>query len=196
MLEILIQLIILFFVIIDPLASFTVFAVASASMNQKQRQKMAFYAVAVAAILSIVVLLLGENLLSLFSTTIDEFRVAGGIILAILGIKMALGLPLQNIEQLKNNSSMAIASIIGTPLLTGPATITAIIVATHDYGRMLAGTAVGIVLIFTALLFMSSKIITKKIGKDIIRIISTLLGLITVAWGVKFIAVGIQNIFL
>ncbi|MDD5253804.1 MAG: MarC family protein [Candidatus Nanoarchaeia archaeon] len=196
MIDIFIQLIILFVVIFDPLASLAVFFSATSSMKKKDRQKTATYAVLVAGLLSLMVIVLGETLLELFSTNIEEFRIAGGIILGILGIKMALGGSLSNNkEKLKGDSARAIAAIIGTPLLTGPAAITAILVAINDYGRFLTGMSVLIVLTFTVILFYQSERIHKFIGKTTIQTVSTILGLITIAWGVKFITIGIKAIF-
>ncbi len=189
----LLQLVILFFVIFDPLASLIVFIAASSGMSLKERRLTATLAVLVAATLSLLVLLLGQNLLSLFSTTIDEFRIAGGIILGILGVKMALGLPLTHLEDAKNNSGRAIASVIGTPLLTGPAAITAIIIAVNDYGRIRTGAAIAIVLGITALIFCYSHFVN-KLGKTTIQVMSTTLGLVTLAWGVKLVANGILAI--
>ena len=119
----LLQLILLFFVIFDPPASFAVFISASSHMRLASKRKMASLAVLVAAGLSFLVLFFGESLLYVFSTTIDEFRIAGGIILLMLGIRMSLGLPLLHMDSLNGNSGKAIASLIGTPLLTGPAGI-------------------------------------------------------------------------
>ncbi len=195
-LEALLQLIILFFVIVDPLASFSVFLVASSSMKREMRRRVALYAISLAALLSGIVLLFGERLLVLFTTTLDEFRIAGGIILGILGVKMTLGRPLQDISLKRGNSATAIASVIGTPLITGPATITALIVASYDYGKFLTGIAIGIVLLFTAIMLFLSDTLRRFLGLDAVRVISTVLGLITIAWGVKFVTVGVQHIFL
>jgi multiple antibiotic resistance protein len=127
----------------------------------------------------------------LFDTNINDFKVASGVILGILGIKMVLGESIPNAESIKNNSSRAIASIIGTPLLTGPAAITAIIVSEHDYGILVTGTAIFIVLFLTIILFLLSSKIYKVIGVTTIQVISTILGLITISWGVKFIKTGL-----
>jgi multiple antibiotic resistance protein len=195
MLDVLAQLIILFFVIIDPFASFVIFLSATRLMGPRDKTKTAVYAILVAFVLSFLVLILGENLLVLFSTTLDEFRIAAGVVLFLLGIRMALGHSL-TIKDAGDRSGRAIASIIGTPLLTGPATITTIIVSTADYGRLLTGFAIAIVLAITALIFLLSTKIKKVLGLTFIQIISTILGLITIAWAVKFITVGIQNIFM
>ena len=191
MLENLLQLIILFLVIFDPFASFAVFYVATSNMDKRERNKTAAWALLVAGVLSYGVLFFGQNLLNLFSTTIEDFKVAGGIILVLLGINMALGYSLTNIDKIKNNSAIAIAAIIGTPMLTGPAAITSIIVSVKDYGIIISGAAVTIVLAFTGILFYSNSRLSKFMGRTAIQVMSTILGLVTVAWGVKFVRAGL-----
>ena len=185
------QLLILFFVIFDPLASFVIFTVATSSMAEKERQRTATIAVMVAATLSFLVLLLGEGLLELFTMTIQEFQVAGGIVLGILGLKMVLGQSLLDVDKVKGDSSWAIASIIGTPLLTGAAAIMSIIVSASNYGKIVTGLALGIVLVGTAILFYNAKRANRVLGKTMIQVISTILGLITLTWGVKYVLQGI-----
>lgn len=191
----LIQLIILFTVILDPLASFGVFFSAVEGMSRKDKRRIANLAVFVAAALSFSVLLLGERLLSLFSTSIDEFRIAGGIVLAVLGLNMSLGRAPADVEKIRGNSAKAIAAIIGTPMLTGPATITAIIVSVNDYGVALTGAAITIVLFGTALLFHQADKIKNFVGDTFIRVVSTILGMVTLAWGIRLISAGIKVIF-
>ena len=164
---------------------------ATSSMTDEERKRTALIAVFVAAAVSFAVLFFGENLLLLFSTSIPEFQVAGGIILGVLGLKMVLGYSLVNVERVKGDSSWAIASIIGTPLLTGPAAITSIIVSTHDYGRRVTGFAIGAVLLATAVLFYNAQRMSKIFGRTMIQVTSTILGLITLAWGVKYILQGL-----
>jgi len=190
-----IQLVILFAVIFDPPASFAVFLTASASLKYKERKKMATLALVVASGLSIAVILLGEGLLSLFSTTLNEFKIAGGIILTLLGIRMAMGYPMANLKAMKNNTGRAVAAIIGTPLLTGPAAITAIIVSVNDYGRILTTLAVALVLGITAIIFYQSKRLNKYLNATGIQVITTVFGLITVAWGVKFMIAGLHAVW-
>jgi len=190
MFEQLVQLTVLFFVIFDPLASFVVFLAATKGMKKPDKTHAALLAVLVAASVSAVVLLLGTNLLTLFNTNLDNFRVAGGIVLALLGIKMAMGQSLANVEKVKG-SAEAIASVIGTPLLTGPAAISAIIISSSDYGMVTTAAAVGIVLVLTLLLLVMADRAYKAIGKTGVQVMSTLLGLITLAWGVGFVLTGL-----
>jgi len=186
-----IQLFVLFFVIFDPFVSLAVFVIATQSMEKKERNKIATLAVLVAALISLAVLLLGPYLLAFLSTSLDDFRVAGGIILGLLGIKMVWGQQLGSGEAIKNNSSKAVAAIIGTPLLTGPAAITSIMIGVNDYGHVATGAAVSFVLGVSAIMFYQATRIQKALGNTTLQVVSTILGLITIAWGVKFIRVGL-----
>ncbi|MDO8647758.1 MAG: MarC family protein [Candidatus Diapherotrites archaeon] len=187
------QLIILFFVIFDPLASLVVFFTATKSMPVEEKKKIAALAITVASCISAVFLIAGESVLYLFNTNINEFRIAGGIILAILGVKMALGQSLTDPDSIKDKPSRAIAAIIGTPLITGPAAITSIIISTHDYGFLPTAIAVITVMLLTAAMFynVSNHASIAEKNQTLIKVLSTILGLITLAWGVNFIRVGL-----
>ena len=191
MLEALVQLVILFTVIIDPLSSFAVFTASTASMTPAEKKRTALYAVAAAAAMSYTVLLVGEPLLRLFSVSISDFKIAGGIVLAIFGIQMTLGQSMGNSGIKQGSSVPAVAAIIATPLLTGPAAITAIIAAVHDYNVYVTGVAITIVLLITAALFSMPAKVMDKIGKTPIQFASVIMGMITLAWGVRFVKEGL-----
>ncbi len=186
----LLKLIVLFFVIFDPFMSFAVFYSSTRDMEREERRRTATMAILVASTISVSVLLFGERILELFSTDIDDFKVAGGIVLGVLGVKMALGQPITDSDSSENRSGRAIAAIIGSPLLTGPAAITAIIVSVDDFGMILTAIAIGIVLTFTALLFYQATLVNRFLGKTLIQVLSTILGLITLSWGVMLIKQG------
>lgn len=193
----LISLVILFFVIIDPITSFVVFVVSTKGFNNKAKIKTATLSILLAAFISYLVLFFGLDLLNLFSTDINSFKIAGGIILVILGINMSLGKSFNDLEKMEGDSVHALASIIATPLISGPATITAIIIATSDYGKLLTGVALGIILAIIGILFyLSIKFheVTSK-AKTTMQVVTTMMGLITLAWGVDFILTGIKALF-
>ena len=187
----LLQLVVLLTVIFDPPASFVVFFSATKDMISIEKKRIAALSIFIAALISFIVLFAGPKVLVLFNTSIENFKVAGGIILGILGIKMALGHSLTNVEKMKPDSARAIAAIIGTPLLTGPAAITAILISRNDYGLFLTGLAIFIVLLCIGILFYQASRIHRFVGKTAIQVISTIFGLVTLAWGVMFIRTGL-----
>jgi multiple antibiotic resistance protein len=190
----LLQLFVLFFVIIDPLTSYSVFCVLTEGIGEDERRRIARVALALAAGVSVGFLLLGESLLHLLNTNLDDFRIAGGIVLSILGIQMALGKSAAGLGFSAGRSSHAIAAIIATPLLTGPATITAVILARHDYGLLPTGIALGAVLALSAALFLSRHL-QRFMVPALVQVFSTLLGLVTLAWGVRFVREGLAGFY-
>ncbi|HIH05606.1 TPA: MarC family protein [Candidatus Woesearchaeota archaeon] len=189
--EAVVQLVLLFFVIFDPFVSLAVFVIATQGMDRGERNRTAIFTVAVAGILSLAVLLFGQGLLTALSTTLEDFRVAGGIILGLLGIRMVWGQSLATPGIIKKNSARAVAAIIGTPLLTGPAAITTIMISVNDFGMLITGLAVAIVLAISALMFYQANLVHRILGQATLQVISTILGMITIAWGVKFIRIGL-----
>ena len=79
------------FLILDPFASLPMFISVTEGLNEKTVSKYANYSILVAAILLIVFLFFGNDLMELFGVTMDTFRVAGGIIFLMMAINWSLG---------------------------------------------------------------------------------------------------------
>lgn len=191
MMEALPQLVVLFFVIFDPLASFAVFTVATAEMSPPERRRTAAQTVLAAAVLSYAILFIGEPLLHIFSVSLSDFKIAGGIVLGIFGLQMSLGHAPGAGGPKATGSAPAIAAIIATPLLTGPAAITAIIASAADFGLVATGAAVTIVLLLTAALFCVPGGFIQRLGGTPVQFLTVILGMITLAWGVRFVKEGL-----
>ncbi len=195
MFEMYIQLVLLFLVIFDPLASLSVFVSSTGKKSIHVQHRIAIISVLVAGLISFVVLLLGNTLLTLFDTTIDDFKIAGGIILVLLGINMVMGKSIVEETTIKDSSAPAIAAIIGSPILAGPASITTIIISIHEYGRFATGVSIVIVLAITGLIFWFGPEIHKRLGETFEKVMSAILGLVTISWGVRFIREVILKVF-
>ena len=150
-------------------------------------------AIVIAVLLSILFLFLGERVLSFMQVDLKSFQIAGGIILGLLGIQMVLGhsSTKKTAKDYTKQNARAIAAVIGTPLLTGPATITTIIVSSAKYGIFTTGIALIVVFLITFLLLRFAPKIINLLGEDAIQVITTLLGIITLTYGVIFIKTGL-----
>jgi multiple antibiotic resistance protein len=186
------QLFVLFFVIIDPLASLAVFFVGTAGMSERERRRVAVLAIFVATLLCLLFLFFGNALISLFNTGIAEFRVAGGLILAILGVRMTLGAPLRDLKENEGDRGRAVAALIATPLLTGPATITSVILAVNDFGVAVTLLAVASVLALSGVLLYYASAIHRHVSTTATQVLSTILGLVTLSWGISFMVAGLK----
>jgi len=84
----------------------------------------------------LVALLIGEPLLAFFGISINSFRVAGGILLLLMAIKMLLGglyqTTLGKDDGAEGEAVSANAIVpLSTPLLAGPGSISAVILEAH-----------------------------------------------------------------
>ena len=173
--------------ILDPFLATPPFVAMTRKMKNKERTRILLEAIVIAGIILIVSLLLGSLILDFFGITIPSFKVAGGIVLFIVGLRLVLGYDI--IEHKKEKSTIAL--LLGTPLLAGPAAITTIILMTHDYGYIESFLGLLLSLVATyAIMFLGSKLV-RAVGKKGVTIFSRVMGLILAAFAIEFIRTGL-----
>ncbi|HIH32476.1 TPA: MarC family protein [Candidatus Woesearchaeota archaeon] len=175
------------FIIMDPFVSVVFFLGYSKSLNQKQKNNAVLIAISVAAILLFIFLVSGLFLLNTLGISFNGFKVAGGIILLIMGITTVLAIDVGS----KTENVHSGAILIGTPLLSGPGALTTIIILSKDYGYFIPALAAIAVLIVSYLALKFAVHLQKLIGTKIIEILSKVLGLLLAALAVDFIHSGI-----
>ncbi|GIU69861.1 MAG: UPF0056 inner membrane protein [Candidatus Woesearchaeota archaeon] len=175
------------FIIIDPFVSVVFFLGYSKDFDTSQKNKSILIAIIVAAILLFIFLFLGLYLLKLLGITFDGFKIAGGIILLIMGVTTVLSININS----KAESVSSSAILIGTPLLSGPGALTTIIILSKEYGFLIPGLAAVAVLIISYLMLRFSSLLQKFISLEILEIMSKVLGLLLSALAIDFIHSGI-----
>jgi multiple antibiotic resistance protein len=178
------------FILINPLSSFPV--LISAYKNKMNVKKIAISAVLIAFIIAILIAVIGPYLFSLFNVSLDSFRIAGGIVLLLLGLDTIRS------QKEKNTAGKfdSVVSIIATPLLTGPATISYLIIKTYEIGRLAIITDIIGAFVLVGIAFLIFSFTIKKINEKVINISSRVLGLFLTAIAIEMIAKGIQNLIL
>jgi multiple antibiotic resistance protein len=176
-------LIIQIFVLLNPLSSFPL--LMSAYRQKMDVKKIAFVSVITAFVIAVIIALVGPSLFNLFGISLDSFRIAGGIVLLLLGLDT---IKPKNTEQKKVSGVDSLVSIIATPLLTGPATISFITIKAYEIGQatllfnlLMAFLLVGIVFVLFA--YSVPKV-------NIVDISSRVLGLFLTAVAIEMIAKG------
>ncbi len=177
----------LYFIIMDPLGNIPVFVILMEKLKKKERTNSAFKSITVASIVLILFLFFGEKVLSVFNITLNNFQIAGGIILFIFGLKLALGLRIA--EKRAKTYDVAVVPI-GIPLITGPAVITITIILAAQYGWMttLLAAIPNLVLSYFALRYSDKLFLV--IGRHGADALSRILGLLLTALGVGLVQAG------
>ncbi|MCK9323781.1 MAG: MarC family protein [Candidatus Methanomethylophilaceae archaeon] len=181
------------FFILDPFASLPVFLSITKGLDDKVIKSYANKSILVAAILLFVFMFVGPNLMDIFGTTMESFRVAGGLILILMSMEIIFGL---NMYKLGGEKGAAWI-IIATPILTGPGVITASVIFSNEYGILPVIVAGIIALTFVWMVLRGAPIIMKYVGEHTINILSKIIGLLIAAMGVEYVFRGtlewIQN---
>jgi multiple antibiotic resistance protein len=180
------------FVILDPLLSVPIFTSMTKGMTAREVNKQALIAVVVAGVLMYIFLFFNFLIFDSLGITLPSFQVAGGILLFILGLQMALGI---EIGPSHSHSRTAAGVVIGTPLLCGPGAITTVLLLSRDYGTLVLAVAIALSLIATWIILRFSGIIQRVLGDCITDIMARVLGMLVAAIAIKIIADGITGLF-
>jgi multiple antibiotic resistance protein len=176
------------FVILDPILSVPIFAGMTKGQSSREIHKQAFIAVAVAGVLMYIFLIFNTAIFEILGLTLSTFQIAGGILLFLLGMEMALGIELC---KSKDHSPTAAGVVIGTPLLCGPGAITTVMLLSKDYGILIPFIAITLCLAATWVILYFSADIQRILGTVVTDIMGKVLGMLVAAIAIKIIFAGI-----
>ncbi|MFN2431588.1 MAG: MarC family protein [Gemmatimonadota bacterium] len=179
------------FVIIDIIGTLPVFLSLTRDMTPAERRRSANVALFVAGALMLLFLGVGLHVLELLHVELSSFRVAGGIILGILGVQLVLGK--EGLGGPPGTHGSA-AMIIGTPLITGPGTISTIIVLSVAHGRLLVLAAIVANLLVCWAMLMGAGWIARILGTNVIQVLSRVMGLLLLAIAVQYVLDGVRGL--
>lgn len=178
------------FMIMGPFASIPVFIALTKDMDSKQRVSAASQAIVTASIVLFAFLFFGQAILNVFMIDLASLRIAGGIVLTILGIELMLGLSFG-----ANNRSSPAITLIATPLLTGPGVIVTTMIFVQQYGYIVTAISALIALISSWMVLWLSWAISKAIRSYGIDTISRVTGLLLAALATELIISGVRAAF-
>jgi len=171
-------------------------------LERTEIRRQAFVATGVAGVLMLVFLIFNDLLFDLLGIELESFKVAGGIILFILGLQIVLGLDiggssagpksLASPDRIGKKSMAGV--IIGTPIMCGPGTITTVMILGAQDGILLTVIAILLALFCIWLILVFSVQIKKVLGETVIVVLSKIIGLLLTAIAVHTIWTGILGL--
>jgi len=198
------------FALLDPIGNVPLFAASTVGASSRERAQIALYISLFAAGFLIFFYFSGLALLAFFGISMAAFRIAGGIILFILGLKMvnddftasfaqAAGAETVDERTYVRRHIERLIVPFAMPLLIGPGAISTVIIyasQAKEYG--LEGAAIGLgviaaVALATLVCFLATPLIGRLLGKIGMSIIVRVLGLILCAMAVQFVLIGMAD---
>ncbi|SDF25613.1 multiple antibiotic resistance protein [Methanolobus vulcani] len=193
------------FAIVSPVGGVITFVSLTSDMTLEEKNILATKSVTLACIIALFFAVTGKIILNFFGVSIDSLRVAGGILLFVVAFDMILAkVSRESITEKEIDKSMDRSDIwifpIALPLLTGPGTITTIIVlmgsALSIFQNAIVMVAITLTFAITWILFHFSRRIYKLLGYTGMLVFTRLMGLLLAAMAVNFVAIGIWNIYM
>ena len=193
------------FAIVDPVGVIPIFLMATHGYTLAQSHAAA--RIAALTVLGVLTLFtfVGEPLLMFFGIRLAAFSVAGGLLLLLLALSMVQAhvSPQRQTqdEAMEAEEKDAVGVVpLGIPLLAGPGAITHVIVAASAAkGEMLHQAAllipVALVALSVWLAFRAAPVISRRLGKTGIHVVTRLMGFIIAAISVEMIASGLGKLF-
>jgi multiple antibiotic resistance protein len=178
------------FAIMDPFASLPAFLAFTRKCKDDELRSVATKAVLIAGGLAFLFTLAGPMLLSALSVTLSDFKIAGGIVLVLLGLENSINLNLSSNGKGKEGLDSA-AVLIGTPLLTGPGLMTSLVILDKEYSTVPVLVALLGALLVSWAILMNAGRVRRALGDRVIMIASKVIGLFLMAMGIAFIRSGL-----
>jgi multiple antibiotic resistance protein len=192
------------FAILNPIGAIPLIILFTTDMKSERVRAGRMAALAVFTIL-LISLLIGNSVLGFFGISINSFRVAGGILLMLISIKMLMGKfgVAEGNEPDKaaaDSSPLANAIVpLSTPLLAGPGSISAVILDAdkgHDWEHVLVMSfIIALIGVVVWLVFLIAPWAERQLGKLGLNVVTRLMGLILASIAVEFIVNGVKVLF-
>ena len=191
-----------FFAIMNPISNLPAYMALVADDSQKISRKIAFRSLLIAFVIVTVFIFSGDFIFKVFGITIVSFRIAGGILVAVIGYHMINGNHSPSYkgmeQQAVNSDPMSIAiSPLAMPLFAGPGTITTALSLANGglQNQLITVVAFALLCVITYLLLRSAKQIAGFLGENLMKIITKMMGLLLFSIGIQMIIVSVQTLF-
>ena len=190
--------------ILTPFAAIPVFLALTAGQDQAFRKRTADMAATTVFAVLVVSAVTGDVLLRVMGTSLDAFRVGGGIVLFTMSLSM-LNAKVSAVQQTQEEADEAggksVLGVvpIGIPLLVGPGSISSTIIETKrspEFAHL--ALVIGCIALVCVAVWGTLRLadpIGKRLGRTGLNILNRIFGLLLAAIAVQIISAGLIGLF-
>ena len=202
MIEVFMAVFIPLFIIVNPSSTLALFSAITSNYSKEERKKTAKNAAFYATILLFIFAMAGSSILGYLQIEIYSLRIAGGILLAFVGLDMTrrgqqFG---ENKPGEEQKADLALVPL-AMPSLAGPGAITVTIVSMQTLtletswliSLVIAFAAILLTTAITYVIFRGSGFVIRVLGKKGMDAFTRVMGLLTVAIAIQFALTGIAE---
>ena len=178
------------FVAVNAFGIMPLFIGLTEKLHKHERRKVVVETVITATMIAIAFILIGRFIFNIMGISVADFKIAGGILLLILSINLLLpgdhkrGRPTTDVGVFP----------LGTPLVTGPAVLTTLLVLMGTYGFITTFIALVLNMLLVWLIFLRADFFIKLTGKGGAKALSKVADILLSAFAVMMMRRGIEEL--
>lgn len=184
-------------IIINPLSTIGLFLSLTKNDKEQERRKIAFMSSLASFLVLVFFALTGFLVFQLYSITLEAFRIAGGIILLLIGLNMLFPPPRESKEM--HVGAQAWLVPLAIPMTSGPGAITTAVVlstqVTNPWLEIALWVAIFVACAINFLVLRHASLVDRRIGPTGAEALIKIMGLMVCAVGVQFMITGLKAAF-
>jgi multiple antibiotic resistance protein len=181
--------ILMLFVVLDAPGNAPLFYFFTRDLDEYRRIATIRKSVLFASTILLIFGLIGDLVLLYFDITVDDFRIAGGIVLFIYAVLGILG---YSPAQEARGEEIAVVPL-ATPLLAGPGAITVVIYLKYSVGLLVTIVSIIVNMLIAWLLLENGGRLLAMFGRSGSMVLSKIFAILLAAYAVAMIREGVVN---
>jgi len=180
------------FLAIDAVGTVPLYLGLTEGLTRKQCHRILNESIVIASVLAVLFVVLGRAILTGLGITIDDFRIAGGILLFIISVYLILPGKSRGIFGEMRSQDLGVFPL-ATPLITGPAVIVTSMMLIDNFGRIATLTALMANMALTWVVLRYAPLLTRLLGGPGMKAFSKISYVFLAAIAVMIAREGVQN---
>ncbi len=194
--------------IANPFSTAPIFISMTAGLKKSERNQIANLAILYMFVVLLVFLLLGAAILSFFGISLHALRIAGGLIVGVIGFRMLFepdNSPSHSTQKNHEDVKKLAFTPLAMPMLSGPGSISVIMggaveiaeletLTDQIIGYAVVTTGIAITAFICWLVLRASSSVVKFMGPSGIDALTKVMGFLLVSIAVQFVITGVQGL--
>jgi multiple antibiotic resistance protein len=178
------------FVAMDAIGILPMFMGFTEHLKKREKQRTINQSIITAFVIGIVFLFLGRWIFKILGVMVADFKIAGGLVLLAISLRDIL-----QYEKARHLSAETMGAVpIGTPLVTGPAVLTTIIIMLDSYGLILTVSSFVVNLLIVWIAFSYASQISNFLGRAGSKACSKIAHLLLAAIAIMMVRKGVIDL--
>ncbi|HAH19332.1 MAG: hypothetical protein A2Y00_07190 [Omnitrophica WOR_2 bacterium GWF2_43_52] len=184
------------FAAVDALGNIPLFIGLTHALNKKHKQRVIRESVVTATVIAVAFMFLGKAILRMLGISVADFQIAGGILLLVISINLLLSGKKKSGSVLTEGSPDVGIFPLGTPLVTGPAVLTMILMMVDSVGVVPTFAALLCNMVIVWLSFQYTDYFVRVISEAGMKAFAKIMYILLAAIAVMMMRKGITGAFL